>query len=322
MRKSIAVFIFMLCSLTLFAGKTVLVLQSYHEGYGWVDDINQGIKDTIPSDVAELKFFFMDTKRKSSDEWKKSVSEEAKKLIDTMKPDVVIAGDDNAQAFVVKDYVNKADSPQFVFCGVNAEPDKYGFPADNVTGVLERPHFGQAFGLMNQINPEIKKVAILTEDTATGNSIMEWSVSHKGDADVVASDAVGELSVWKEKVKSYQDTADVICIQVNQTIKEDGDPVSGTDLMKWTMANTKIPIFGIYAFVVEDGAVCAIAEAGHEHGRLASEMTLQILNGKKAGDIPIVIPDKGDILFNVKAAEQFNLNISYDLLSIANKIYE
>lgn len=46
--------------------------------------------------------------------------------------------DDNACELVGKKYINK--TLPLVFCGMNGEPENYGFPAENITGVVERHH--------------------------------------------------------------------------------------------------------------------------------------------------------------------------------------
>ncbi|QDU70585.1 hypothetical protein [Mucisphaera calidilacus] len=73
--KNVLLFLTVLLALTLTAtsamakGK-VLVVQSYHAGYAWVDDINAGIDKALAGSGIEKQVFFMDTKRRSSADWK------------------------------------------------------------------------------------------------------------------------------------------------------------------------------------------------------------------------------------------------------------
>ncbi|HOL89685.1 MAG TPA: hypothetical protein PK965_10750, partial [Anaerohalosphaeraceae bacterium] len=60
----------------------------------------------------------------------------AKEVIETWKPDLVIAADDNASAYLIAPFYRNADLP-FVFCGVNWDAGSYGFPCRNVTGMIE-----------------------------------------------------------------------------------------------------------------------------------------------------------------------------------------
>lgn len=78
----------------------------------------------------------MDTKRNKSDDFIKEVALKAKNIIETFKPDVVIAADDNASKYLIEPYYKNASLP-FVFCGVNWDASVYGYPYRNVTGMVE-----------------------------------------------------------------------------------------------------------------------------------------------------------------------------------------
>ena len=141
----------------------VLLVHSYHAGYLWTDDITRGVKKGLAGSRAELEIFYMDTKRNPGEVWKIQAGKLAKKRVAETKPNVVITADENAQAYFAKDYVGQA-YPQIVFCGVNAEASKYGYPASNVTGILERPYFVQSFDMlkvaMGLVNAEAIEIAV------------------------------------------------------------------------------------------------------------------------------------------------------------------
>ena len=119
----------------------VLVVMSYHESMPWVKEIKEGIDSEIEG-VCDLKYFYMDTKRNIEGGPQKA--KEAYAMYLDFRPDGVIAADDNAQSMFVVPYLkNKVKTP-VVFCGVNHEPDTYGYPASNITGVLERDHIGES----------------------------------------------------------------------------------------------------------------------------------------------------------------------------------
>lgn len=84
------------------AGKKVLFIDSYHEGYGWSDGITTGIKTGLQDSGVELKVIRMDTKRNTGDAFKKEAALKAKAEIEAFKPDVVIASDDNASKFLIE----------------------------------------------------------------------------------------------------------------------------------------------------------------------------------------------------------------------------
>ena len=58
------------------AGKKVLFIDSYHTGYKWSDGITKGIQDVVGDSGVELKIHRMDTKRNTSEEFKKNAAEQ------------------------------------------------------------------------------------------------------------------------------------------------------------------------------------------------------------------------------------------------------
>ncbi|MBL3529352.1 MAG: hypothetical protein JMN27_17120 [gamma proteobacterium endosymbiont of Lamellibrachia anaximandri] len=126
--------------LGMFLHQTVLAekclyISSYHKGYAWSDGVERGVRSVLEG-KCEFKQFDMDTKRNKDLEYKKAKGLEAKNLIDSWQPDVVITADDNAAKFVIQAHYKDHTIP-FVFCGVNWTVKEYGFPYSNVTGMVE-----------------------------------------------------------------------------------------------------------------------------------------------------------------------------------------
>lgn len=112
------------------AKKKVLLVNSYHKGYFWTDGITDAILESFGAIVDThgavdnskskviLNITYMDTKRNSSEEYKKKTAISVKERIDSWQPDLVITTDDNAAKYLIVPYFKNTDLP-FVFCGVN-----------------------------------------------------------------------------------------------------------------------------------------------------------------------------------------------------------
>ncbi len=136
----------------------VFVVMSYHTDYQWQKQVREGI-DRVLGDMCEVRYFDLDTKRNLAQGLKKA--EEAYATYKTWEPDGVIAVDDNAQSMFVAPYLKNKVSTPVIFCGVNAEPQKYGYPATNVSGILERHHLRESLVLVKQMVPAIKKIGVI-----------------------------------------------------------------------------------------------------------------------------------------------------------------
>lgn len=118
----------------------VLHIMSYHSPWRWTDRQLEAFQAELSGVRVAYEIFQMDTKRNSAREQTERKGQEARSRIESWKPDLVYASDDDAQQYVTKHYVNSA--LPFVFSGVNSAPDAYGFVGSrNVTGVLEHEHF-------------------------------------------------------------------------------------------------------------------------------------------------------------------------------------
>lgn len=281
----------------------------------------------VLDDVSEvlMHFFYMDTKRKSSLSWKKEIGMAAQRRINELKPDVVIAFDDNAQKFVTSKYQGAA-TPQFVFAGVNGEPEDYGFPASNVTGILERVYPDQSLAMLAMINPKIKRVVCISDDSATSNGVIAYIKANKMPLEIVAYEQPVTLTAWKQTVLKYQRDAsvDAFLIPLYQTVKSapNGDRVAPREVMQWTVKNITKPVSGLWPFATRDGALCAVTVDLNEHGIVAAGMALRILSGEKAGQIPIVKNQDGFVILNIQAAKRISMHLPYEILQAADKIIE
>ena len=83
------------------AAKKCLFVSSYHQGYAWSDGVERGLRSVLEGEC-EIRQFDMDTKRRKSMPDKKQAALEAKALIGSWQPDVVIAADDNAAKYLIQ----------------------------------------------------------------------------------------------------------------------------------------------------------------------------------------------------------------------------
>lgn len=306
----------------------VLVLHSYHEQYEWVQGINKALVSSFRSEVA-YRMFYMDTKRHPGEAWKRRIAAKAKKAIASYAPQVVIAVDDNAQEYVAKDFAGRSPI-QFVFCGVNANPDAYGYPSSNVTGILERAYPNQVLDMLKRIDPRIKNVVWVSDDSQTVLSLLprirRKAESHELPLNLIGYALPSTFTQWKKTIHRYNQNTDVhaYLIPLYHTVKNNSGDKSAmaSAVMDWTVKNTTKPIVGFWPFSANDGALCTVAVDPQEHGKVAALMTKQILSGKPASSIPIVVNKNGFVILNLKSAHQLNIDVPFEVIQSADEIIE
>lgn len=316
-RKLIIGSVLVLCALLLaspaLAGGKVLFVDSYHQGYEWSDGIESGIKKALDGSGVELKVVRMDTKRNPSEEFKQQAAQKVKAEIAAYKPDVVIASDDNASKYLIVPYYKGKDLP-FVFCGVNWDASGYGFPAKNVTGMIEVTPMD---GLLEELQKLAKgdKVGFLAPDILTGHKEAEnvSKVFNLKMTEYYAKDAAD----WMKGFQELQGKVDMLIID------SDGGlwPEAKAQREAFVLANTKIPTGSTYEFMAPY-AIITYAKVAQEQGFWAGQTALEIMGGKSPADIPVVQNKEGKLIINVKVAQASDLQVPYEALSSAQKVIE
>lgn len=293
------------------SGKKILFIDSYHAGYGWSDGITEGIQSVISSSGVELKIVRMDTKRNGSDEFKAQAALEARAVIESFKPDVVIAADDNASKFLVMPHYKNAALP-FVFCGVNWDAAGYGYPYKNATGMVEVTPVPQ---LIEQLAPFAKgtKIGYLAPDILTAKKeVANWDKAFGLKPETFFAK---DFEDWKKGFKELQQKTDIVIIDSDGGLYKD----NAADMKAFVESNTKKPIGASFDFMAPY-ALITFAKVAQEQGQWSGEAALKILSGTAPADIPIVKNKEGQLIINVRIASALGVEIPFDLIESAEKI--
>jgi ABC-type uncharacterized transport system substrate-binding protein len=302
----------------------ILHIMSYHSPWKWTDDQLEGFKKAFEDAGVDVEYrvYQMDTKRQTSEEWIDEVTREAKDLIDSWKPDLVYTNDDNAQKYVMKDYVN-TETPH-VFSAVNSDPSVYGFAgSSNVAGVMEEEHSVETINLLRELVPGVKKIAVVFDEGATWPAVkerMEGRIeSELPEVEVVSWDTIGSFEVFKQKMNEYQDSADAVGLIGIFTFKdENGTNVPYEDVLEWVAENSNLPDFSFWADRISYGTLCAMTVSGYEQGAAAGEIAKGILvDGKSPSSFPFEPTVKGEPYISLARANKLNLSVKSDLLLTA-----
>lgn len=214
------------------AGKKVLIVNSYHKGYAWSDDVEAGVSRVFNKhpDI-EFKFHRMDTKRNASEAFKETAAIKAKDLIESWKPDVVIASDDNASKYLVVPYYKDADLP-FVFCGINWDAAPYGYPFKNVTGMVE-------VALIDELVKTLKtyakgnRVGFLAPDFTSTRKDLDFYKNFSG-IKFSKEIFVKNFSDWKAAYLNLQKSVDILIVPQWQWIKDWDEDEAVNIILKYT----------------------------------------------------------------------------------------
>ncbi len=296
-----------------YAGKRILFIDSYHQGYAWSDGITAGVNATLKDSGADLKVVRMDTKRNNTEDFKVQAAAKVKSIIDEYKPDVVIAADDNASKYLIKPFYKNAALP-FVFCGVNWDASVYGYPYKNVTGMVEVSGAKELVELLSQF-AKGPKIGVLAEDTLTEHKEVE---NYKTNLSIdVTPIYVTSFEEWKKKFVELQSQVDMLVFG-NTAGMIDFDMEAAK---AFAIKNSKIPTGAIQKATVPY-AMVGYLKVAEEQGIWAAKSALKILDGTPASDIKIVKNKEGQLVLNMKITQAVGVELPYELMESASEVIE
>ncbi len=289
-------------------GKKVLVVMSYHEDNEWELQIKEGLEQKLQGAIIE--YFWLDSKKNL--EKISGKAKEAYALYQKFQPDGVIAADDNAQAFFVLPFLKDKVKTPVVFCGVNNEATKYGYPASNVTGVVEKSHYRESLSYAQIIDSSIKSFGIIYKDTPTARANLKQINQEQAQYTVKLAETVKVATVEevKKAVAGLSTKVDILlCLDLAGLQNQKGEFVEEVDVLRMIAQLWQKPSVGGSEWELEAGMLCGVVKNGREQGDLAVEMLLQLWEGKAARDIPLTQNKNGRRVINLKAAQSLGIKL-------------
>lgn len=308
----VMLFLFAFSSLVYSAQPKCLIVASYHDGF-----IGQKLKVDGALDVlegkCEVRQFNMDTKRNPDQAFGEQKALEAKAIVESWQPDVMITIDDNAAKYLIKPYYKDAKLP-IVFSGVDWTAEAYGFPYSNVTGMIEVAPMKALVRQIKRIKPNLKTLYFMRPDrfSAVKNVDRMTKVLEREGIEVV--DLVVKTMDDFETLYIEAQKGDFILFTNNAAI--DGwDDERATSYM---LEHSKTLVLTQSDWMVPF-SMLAFTKVIEEQGEYAAEVALKIIEGHDPSEFPIVSNRKWNIYVNEPLLEKSGVKLPSDLLRKAEK---
>ena len=305
--------------------KKVLFINSYDMKYDWgqrtvlgalnvfnVSLLPDNTLDDSASPVA-FRLYNMDSKNRKTVAEIEAAALEAKRNIDSSKPDVVICADDNASKYLIVPYFSDSDIP-FVFCGVNWSAEAYGFPRANVTGMLEVFPIQEAVDILK---PYMKgdRVGLLVNDTISERKNAQYI------KEIFKLNLVERyVNTMDELVKAYEELQDIADLLIVIEVVH----VEGFDeekLFAVTQNTVNIPSI-FFANLRLENFLLTCKRLPEEQGEWAARAALEILDGTSPADIPVAMNHKLAIRLNMQQAKRLGIRFPMEVIERASFVSE
>lgn len=232
----------------------ILVLQSYHQGLEWTDNISAGIQSVFEdrSDV-NLLFEYLDTKRNYSSEYFEALTVMYKAKAQQNPYSIIIACDNAAFDFMRMYSDEYYPGVPVVYCGVNNLDIELLKNVPHFYGYDEKVNYKQTISSIQKIFPERKNILIINDSTTTGNAIRNELEKALPDFEDLNFEIFSEftLSDIKEKVSSLDDSYAIYLLVINRD--KNGEFISYKKGISAIHEVSDVPIFGSWDFYENKG---------------------------------------------------------------------
>ena len=321
--------------------KKIFFVHSYERGHVCGQPQYEGciraIEDSgfLLKEGKNFKVFYMDTKRRfNTPEKIRERANIALKLIEEFSPDILVTFDDNAFRYVGLSLVDISIS--IVFSGMNFQPEYYHKiipciesrerPGHNITGVYEKLHFIDALKVQSKILGTLDKVVVFVERySPTGRALLRQIEQEIKDERPPCKIEIRVVKSWehfKEEIRRIRADPHVSSLYPAALLLKDryGNSYTAPEIFSWITGHLSIPSMAInYAFV-KLGLFGGVGVDFRAMGYQAGQMVVKILNGKRAGEIPIEDAKRYALVFNLSRARELRINIPEDILMAADEV--
>ncbi len=256
--------------------KSVLYINSYHQGYPWSDTIFAGIRNTLyQSDYKiELQVEYLDAKKFNVEPVLAAFSQLHKEKFQDQQFDVVIVSDDDAFQYAIKYRPQLFPDVPIVFCGVNNLTSEQA-AVGNITGIVENFDLSGTIDVVLRLHPEKKRMIVVGDSSTAGLAIKNQIESFFPQfADRLTFDfwVQVDLDEVQERVKKLPDDTFLFIIPYFQVSADYLH--TAEEVMEAIYSYSNVPIYTGWEFLLGHGAVGGSLLSGIEHGRICGSIVL------------------------------------------------
>ncbi|MGB3789749.1 MAG: ABC transporter substrate-binding protein [Phormidesmis sp.] len=234
-------------------------------------------------------------------------------------PDVIVAIADPSAQFAAA----AAKNISIIF---SALPDPVGTklvanadrPGGNISGVSDRAPITEQLELIKEILPEATTLGII-HDANSDSSLDLISSMNQAARDqnlTIQVVSVQDASEVSAAAKSLVGLVDAIYLPADSAVS--AALASAIQVGK----DNQVPVFGEDRAAVEKGAIATISFDYYDMGRQTGDMVIKVLEGTRAGDLPVEFVRDLQLIINPAAALGMGIELPSAVVSQADETVE
>jgi putative ABC transport system substrate-binding protein len=195
-------------------------------------------------------------------------------------------------------------------------------PGGNFTGFI---HFEPSMAskwleMLKQVAPPLTRVAVLYSD----KTLPSHELYIRAVEAAAQSLAIMPISTPANDAAEIERAIDTFAREPNGglIVLPDATPVVNRDLIIARVRRNRLPAVYPFGFFVQDGGLMSYGVDAIDRYRQAASYVDRILKGAKPADLPVQMPNKFELVINLKTAKALGLTIPQSLLLRADEVIE
>lgn len=293
--------------------KQVLVLNSYHKGLSWTDNIVKGIESAFSKDIStiEIDFEYMDTKRYYDEFYFNLLFKTFKRKYENKIFDVIIVSDNDALMFALKYRQDIFKDTPIVFTGINNFTDSMIEGNSKITGVVEETDPYRTIQIALRLFPNTREILVINDRTTTGMAMkkeIQQVIKQFQDTIKFTFYDDFDLKDIPQRVSNLPTDTLILLVVVNRD--KSGNFFAYEESLSVIYKNTNVPIFSFWDFYLGNGIVGGMLTSAFSQGKTAGDLALRIIKGENIDNIQIVRKSPNQYMFDYNELRRFNTTMS------------
>ena len=293
------------------SNQQILIVHSSYADYPWTASMHRGIQGGFEN-YPEAKDFwveYIDTKRNLELNYFEKLHEFFNVKYQAKKIDLIIAVDNEAYDFILKDREQLFSGVPIVFAGY------IGFESTTLndkpltTGVVQENDFEATIEIALQLHPNTKKVVFMLPDAWPER--VAW-VKHLPE---LYADRVDVINVTANTLEGIDHELvalgpDIVVIPLNSFQLETGRYLSFERFIEHLASVGDFPVYGLWDIALEHGIVGGKLVSGESQGREAAKLAIKILQGSPVNEVEVLKTSPNQFMFDWSQLQRFNIKLS------------
>ncbi|MBN2744371.1 MAG: PAS domain-containing protein [Marinilabiliaceae bacterium] len=293
------------------ATQTILLLNSYHRGFKWSDDITDAVLTGFrDSSRYRVCVEYMDSKRFQTPLFFQELQSLYRHKFSQFPVDAIICSDNNALDFIINHGDSIWGKVPVVFCGINVV-EQYRQRLDTLrfTGVEERIGVKRTLQVAKAIQPTLKEFIVIGDKTLMYPLFREQFLEgiRESGLDIGYREVIVETPEQLQAAFANQDLTDKAVYLFSLYLNNNGFVREMAIEARGLFKDLHVPVYSNWDFLIPDLIVGGALESGQVQGEMASDIMKQRLC-HNVQSMPFAVPAPHQMMFDHEQLNRFSID--------------